>query len=41
MRTNDGYPLYIGKEKYINDQRFDLVSRRWAGNISEKLSNTT
>ena len=29
MRNYDGYPLFIGHEKYINDQRFELVSRRW------------
>ena len=28
MRNYDGYPLFIGHEKYINDQRFELVSRR-------------
>ena len=28
MRTQDAYPLFIGNEKYINDQRFELVSRR-------------
>jgi len=28
MRTSDGYPLFIGNEKYINDQRFELLSRR-------------
>lgn len=28
MRTADGYPIYIGREKYINDDRFELVSSR-------------
>lgn len=26
MRTGDGYPLFIGNEKYINDERFELVT---------------
>jgi len=26
MRTGDGYPLFIGHEKYINDERFELVT---------------
>lgn len=34
MRNYDGYPLFIGHEKYINDQRFELVSRR-RGQYSE------
>jgi len=42
MRTNDGYPLYIGKEKYISDQRFDLVSRRRGQNtLKLKFTNAS
>ena len=36
MRTHDGYPLFIGNEKYINDQRFELVSRRY-NSLSESV----
>jgi len=39
MRTSDGYPLFIGNEKYINDQRFELVSWR-RGHITLKLKFT-
>ena len=28
MRRQDGYPIIIGKEKYINDDRFELISTR-------------
>jgi len=39
MRNSDGYPLFIGNEKYINDQRFELVSRR-RGESTLKLKFT-
>lgn len=42
MRTCDGYPLFIGKEKYINDQRFELVSRRRGQNtLKLKFTNAS
>ena len=39
MRTFDGYPLFIGNEKYINDQRFELVSRRYVSVSIERFFN--
>jgi hypothetical protein len=42
MRTSDGYPLFIGNEKYINDQRFELVSRRRGQNtLKLKFTNAS
>jgi len=42
MRTLDGYPLFIGNEKYINDQRFELVSRRRGQNtLKLKFTNAS
>jgi len=42
MRNLDGYPLFIGHEKYINDQRFELVSRRRGQNtLKLKFTNAT
>jgi len=42
MRNYDGYPLFIGHEKYINDQRFELVSRRRGQNtLKLKFTNAT
>ena len=35
MRKHDGYPIFIGREKYINDDRFDIIHNRFAF-----LSNT-
>ena len=31
IRRSDGYPLYIGEERFINDKRFELISTRWVG----------
>ena len=28
IRRSDGYPLYIGDERFINDKRFELISTR-------------
>lgn len=42
MRTLDGYPLFIGNEKYINDQRFELLSRRRGQNtLKLKFTNAS
>jgi len=42
MRNSDGYPLFIGHEKYINDQRFELVSiRRGQNTLKLKFSNAS
>lgn len=42
MRSCDGYPLFIGSEKYINDQRFELVSRRRGQNtLKLKFTNAS
>ena len=31
IRRSDGYPLYIGDERFINDKRFELISTRLVG----------
>jgi len=42
MRNSDGYPLFIGHEKYINDQRFELVSiRRGQNTLKLKFTNAS
>ncbi|XP_023340316.1 protein amalgam [Eurytemora carolleeae] len=40
MRSLDGYPIYIGKEKYINDDRFELISNR-IGDFTLRLKFTS
>ena len=41
MRNSDGYPLFIGHEKYINDKRFELVSIRFASYLCINKSFST
>ena len=38
MRRQDAYPLFIGKEKYINDERFELISNRLVINDNQSVT---
>ena len=40
IRRSDGYPLYIGDERFINDKRFELISTRLASDRFLQVYNS-